>query len=300
MSIGRFKILYLPGNSSSVREFRFSRNKIFLLFGGFAILLLFLVVSLTFVSRILISDYQMAMLQRENVMLNESIVHAEEKMLTLQNQIDKLITSDEKLRLLADIPLIDEETREAGIGGSLPSPGIDIGSDLAEYLNKLERQVELQKVSFAEIHSKINRNLDIAKCTPAICPVTNPRLTSGYGWREDPFSGVLAPHRGLDFGAERGTPVFATADGKVVMTKRVNTFGKVILIDHGYGYETLYGHLQSYNVKSGQTVKRGDIIGTVGNTGRSTAPHLHYEVRVNHEQVNPADFMFEEILLTFK
>ena len=296
----RFRIIYLPRSSSQIREFRFSKWKVFLLTGGLGFIISAVVVMLTAVSLTLMPNYQLQMMARENERLLSRITRSNERMTVLQRQIIELADKDEKLRLLADMPLIDEDTRQAGIGGSLPPPGLDPGLDLEELLKKFERQVELQKVSFAEIQQKLNQNLDVARHTPAICPVKKVRVTSGYGWRKDPFTGVLKPHKGIDFGAERGTPVYATADGQVVMTRRVNTFGKVIRIDHGYGYETVYGHLQTYNIRSGQQVKRGDIIGTVGNTGRSTAPHLHYEVRVNKEPVNPADFMFEESLLALK
>jgi murein DD-endopeptidase MepM/ murein hydrolase activator NlpD len=134
--------------------------------------------------------------------------------------------------------------------------------------------------------------------TPAIAPLKNIRMTSKYGWRKDPFTHFLVPHRGIDFAESRGAKVFATADGVVTLAKTVPTFGRVIIIDHGYGYETVYGHLQSLYVYSGQQVKRGQIIGVVGNSGRSTAPHLHYEVRVDGNQVNPLDYVFDENLST--
>ena len=126
------------------------------------------------------------------------------------------------------------------------------------------------------------------------------RITSRFGYRKDPFSGYKRPHKGLDFGAMRGTPIMATADGRVTMSKRVPTFGKVVIINHGFGFETVYGHMQSFNVKVGDKVKRRDVIGLVGNTGRSKGPHLHYEVRVNSKQVDPLDYVFDESVASIK
>lgn len=296
MLANRFKLLYLPENLSTIKEFRFSRSKVFFMAGIFTVFFISLVLSLTVLALKLFPDYQYRVLSQENRLLLEDIYSAQKEIGVLQAEISELTKTDEHLRLITDLPLIDEATRKAGIGGSLPARGIDPAQDLRIYLDQLERQVEIQKESYPEILRKIEKNLDVATHTPAICPVEKIRLTSGYGWRKDPFTGVRKPHHGVDFGAPRGTTVYATADGVVTMVKRIDTFGKIIRIDHGYGYETVYGHLQSFNVRLRQKVKRGDLIGTVGNTGRSTAPHLHYEVRVNKEPVNPMDYLFDESL----
>ena len=195
---------------------------------------------------------------------------------------------------MVDLPLIDEETRLAGIGGNLPAEGVDPALDLHSLIDQLERQLEIQKQSYPEILEKFKDNEDLICHTPSICPLNNPRSTSRFGYRKDPFTRQIRFHHGLDFGAPRGTPIRATADGVVVLAKRMALMGKVVVIDHGYGYETVYGHMQSFRVSKGSSVKRGDIIGTVGNTGRSTAPHLHYEVRTNKKQVDPLDYMYED------
>ncbi len=300
MSNHRFKIIYLPEGRSQVREFNFNRGKVFLLFTIVAFIILAIVAGLSTAFITLFPDYRLQAMSRENELLYEQVAQAQEKMMKLQSQIDDLAESDTRLRLMADLPLIDDATREAGIGGSLPSPGIDPVQDMQNLLTKLEHQINLQKQSFPEILKKIEENLDVAAHTPAISPVEEIRITSKFGYRKDPFTGLRRPHKGLDFGAPRGTPVFATADGRVVMVKRVPTFGKVVMIDHGYGYETVFGHLHSFNVKVGDKVKRGDIIGTVGNTGRSNGSHLHYEVRINNKQVDPMDFVFDESMITIK
>ena len=121
------------------------------------------------------------------------------------------------------------------------------------------------------------------------------KLTSRFGYRRDPFSHKYRKHEGDDFSAKRGTDVMATADGLVVSSRYNGTFGNYIEISHGNGYKTVYGHLHKRNVSKGTYVVRGQKIGEVGNTGRSTAPHLHYEVKLNNKRVNPKDFYFDDI-----
>ena len=131
---------------------------------------------------------------------------------------------------------------------------------------------------------------------PAIQPVRNEdlkRMSSGFGMRTDPFTKARKMHKGMDFSAPTGTPVFATGDGKVVRADSRSTgYGKHIRIEHGFGYRTRYAHLHKLNVKKGQKVKRGDIIGFVGSTGRSEAPHLHYEILKDKNQINPINFYY--------
>ncbi|MDR1172124.1 MAG: M23 family metallopeptidase, partial [Bacteroidales bacterium] len=135
-------------------------------------------------------------------------------------------------------------------------------------------------------------------CRPAIQPVSNKELkyaASGYGWRMHPIWGVLKFHEGLDFAAPVGADIYATGDGKVIQTGYSGGYGKMVLIDHGFGYQTLYAHMNSIGVLEGSEVKRGQVIGTVGNTGDSTGPHLHYEVHKNGQHVNPIDYFHNEL-----
>jgi murein DD-endopeptidase MepM/ murein hydrolase activator NlpD len=130
---------------------------------------------------------------------------------------------------------------------------------------------------------------------PTLRPVDTGYMSSFFGMRRDPFTKKRTRHYGLDFSAPRGTSVKATAGGKVVYAGYYYTYGRYIVIDHGQGYETAYGHLHKINVKKGQRIAKGDLIGQVGSSGRSTAPHLHYEVRVNGHAVNPIDYVFDEV-----
>lgn len=300
MLANRFRLIYMPENLSSVKEFRFSRLKTSLIIGGVGLFLFVCIAGVTALALKIVPDYKSQALALENKILLEEVALAQQKIEELRKEVFALVDSDEEIRLAADLPLIDEGARLAGIGGALPSPGLNPAQELQLNLGQLELQVSIQKESYPEILQKLEENLDIALHTPAVPPIEKIRITSQFGYRKDPFTNMRRKHPGVDFGAPRGVPVYATADGTVTLAKRVNTFGKVVRIDHGYGYETLYGHLQSFNVSLKQKIKRGDVIGFVGNTGRSTGPHLHYEVRVDKKAVDPMDYIFDESVSSIK
>jgi murein DD-endopeptidase MepM/ murein hydrolase activator NlpD len=139
----------------------------------------------------------------------------------------------------------------------------------------------------------------IYSAIPAIQPIPNKQLTaiaSGFGMRVHPIYKVIRLHRGIDFAAPKGTAVYATADGEVIsVDEKFNSYGKIVIIDHGFGYTTRYAHLQAFAVKEGQKIKRGELIGYVGSTGLSTAPHLHYEILVNGKQIDPVHYFFSDL-----
>ena len=206
--------------------------------------------------------------------------------------------SDDQLRVLADIPKIDEDTREVGIGGILMQGiGLDDEDELVRKLifdlDKIEREIRLQRHSFIEINRQFMDKTELLRHTPSIRPVEGGYVSSSFGRRRDPFTRRWTHHNGTDFSLERGAPIFSTADGVIVHAKRSHGLGKVVIIDHGYGFKTVYGHLSIFNVAKGTEVKRGQKIGEVGNTGRSTAPHLHYEVHMDGKAVEPMDYFFE-------
>ena len=197
---------------------------------------------------------------------------------------------------------IPEEQRRAGFGG------INRYKDLEGFNNSkliinttrnldiLTKQIVVQSKSLDEIARLAEEKEKLLAAIPAIQPVKNEDLTrmaSGYGYRTDPFTKARKFHYGMDFTAPRGTPVYATGDGKVTRADNTATgYGNHVVIDHGYGYESLYAHLYKYNVRAGAKVQRGDIIGFVGSTGRSEAPHCHYEVFKDGERINPINFYY--------
>jgi murein DD-endopeptidase MepM/ murein hydrolase activator NlpD len=159
----------------------------------------------------------------------------------------------------------------------------------------VERELELQKSSFAEIHSKMTADKERLKHTPTLRPIDGGYVSSGFGVRRDPFTGDVENHSGLDITQERGTPVHAAGDGQVIYAGYYSGYGKFVVIDHGFGYTTAYGHLHAYNVREGQYVTKGQSIAQVGSTGRATGCHLHYEVRVNGVAVEPSDYFFDAV-----
>ncbi|WP_299397029.1 M23 family metallopeptidase [uncultured Gelidibacter sp.] len=205
-------------------------------------------------------------------------------------------------RLYFEANPIPEEQRKAGFGGINRYKSLE-GFDNSKIIietNKrmdiLQKQIVVQSKSLDEIAVLAADKEKFLASIPAIQPVNNEDLTrmaSGYGYRTDPFTKVRKFHYGMDFTAPRGSPIYASGDG--VVTRADNTatgYGNHIRIDHGYGYESLYAHLYKYNVRANQKVKRGDLIGFVGSTGRSEAPHLHYEVWKDNERINPINFYY--------
>ncbi|HCD22435.1 M23 family metallopeptidase [Flavobacteriaceae bacterium] len=197
---------------------------------------------------------------------------------------------------------ISESQRKAGFGGINRYQiyegyeHSDLIAETAKKMDILQKQLVVQSKSLDEITALASEKETLLASIPAIQPLSNEKMTriaSGYGYRSDPFSKTRKMHWGMDFTAPKGTPIYAPGDGKVVRAdNRSSGYGNHIRIAHGFGYETLYGHLNKYNVRVGQRVKRGDLIGYVGNTGRSEAPHLHYEVWKDRKKINPINFYY--------
>ncbi len=225
------------------------------------------------------------------------------KMDQAETVLDQLADRDNNLyRVYFEANPIPESQRKAGFGGVnryQELEGFD-NSKLVINAHKridiLTKQIVVQSRSLDEIAQLAENKEKLLAAIPAIQPVRNEDLTrmaSGYGYRTDPFTKARKFHWGMDFTAPRGTPVYASGDG--VVSRADNTasgYGNHIRIEHGFGYESLYAHLYKYNVRQGQKVKRGDLIGFVGSTGRSEAPHLHYEIFKDGEKINPINFYY--------
>lgn len=200
---------------------------------------------------------------------------------------------------------ISEEERKAGFGGVNRYKDLQgfNNSELMENTTKrvdiLTKELVIQSKSLDEIVALAKQKEKLLAAIPAIQPVKNEdlkQMASGFGYRSDPFTKIRKFHYGMDFTARTGTPIYATGDGVVYKADAsLSGYGNHIEINHGYGYKTLYAHLSKYNCRPGQRVKRGDIIGYVGSTGRSQAPHLHYEVFKGSERVNPLNFYYGSI-----
>ncbi|WP_299103413.1 M23 family metallopeptidase [uncultured Winogradskyella sp.] len=205
-------------------------------------------------------------------------------------------------RLYFEANPIPTEQRRAGFGGINRYKKYEgynnsqLISESFKRLDVLEKAIVVQSKSLDEIAKLAEDKEKFLEAIPAIQPINNVNLTrmaSGYGYRTDPFTKVRKFHFGMDFTAPRGTPIYASGDGVIKRADNGSTgYGNHIRIDHGYGYISLYAHLYKYNVKVNQRVKRGDLIGYVGSTGRSEAPHLHYEVFKDGERINPINFYY--------
>lgn len=174
-----------------------------------------------------------------------------------------------------------------------------LGNELAKTLNNISARVNYQFASYNEIENLIKNKDQKLACIPAIQPVSNrdlDRIASGFGMRIDPVYGTAKMHKGLDFTAPQGTPIYATGDGTIEVAGQTGDgFGDHVVINHGYGYETLYGHMYKVKVRVGQKIKRGEVIGWVGSTGKSTGPHCHYEVHINGQEVDPVYFFYNDL-----
>ena len=217
--------------------------------------------------------------------------------------LDEVAERDNNLyRIYFEATPIPEEQRKAGFGGVnrySNLEGYDNSSLIINANKKLDiltKQIVVQSKSLDEIAKLAEEKEALLQAIPAIQPVNNEDLTrmaSGFGYRTDPFTKARKKHWGMDFTAPRGTPIYASGDGKVTRADNsASGYGNHIRIDHGFGYESLYAHLYKYKVRKGQKVKRGDLIGFVGSTGRSEAPHLHYEVFKDKERINPINFYY--------
>ncbi|WP_430811718.1 MULTISPECIES: M23 family metallopeptidase [unclassified Carboxylicivirga] len=246
-------------------------------------------------------------LERENQQLLSQYDIMNKKLDQLELVLEDIELRDENIyRTIFQADSIPNSIRRAGFGGvnryrhleDMDNASLVIST--AKRLDVVMKQLYVQSTSFDEVINLAMRKEEMLRCTPAIMPIANKdlkRTASGWGWRIHPIYKVKKFHEGMDFSAPKGTDIYATADGVVSKITRQKTgYGNRIEIDHGFGYTTLYAHLTKFNVRKGQRVNRGDVIGFVGNTGGSTAPHLHYEVHVKGRKVNPQHYYFQEDL----
>lgn len=221
--------------------------------------------------------------------------------------LDDLQDRDDNIyRVIFEADPIPSTIRQAGFGGAnrykeLEGYGnSEIVKETARKLDVITKQLYVQSRSFDEVIDMAQRKSEMLASIPAIQPVSNEDLTriaSGFGYRPHPIYKVMKMHAGIDFTAPIGTPIYATGNG-IVMKQPYGPgsgYGNYVVIDHGYGYSTLYGHMSQIDVRPGQRVKRGEIIGLVGNTGTSTGPHLHYEVIYNDKKVDPINYFFNDL-----
>jgi len=241
----------------------------------------------------------------ENRVLTGQLENTQTSILSLEDKIEGIARMDNEMyRSVLGMEPIPDEKRQPGTGGANIYSEFDLYSDdaseilrwTASRLDNLERRINVQQMSFNEIKEYYNTNQERLRHLPAIRPV-NGILLSGFGMRIHPVFKYKRMHEGVDFRADIGTDLYATGDGVVKYASRRGNYGNLLIIDHGFGFETLYAHLSGFadGIRVGSEVKRGQIVAYSGNTGLTNGPHLHYEVHLNGQPVDPLNYLFADV-----
>jgi len=280
-------IIFVPHARAKFRKLKVSHR---LLFSFLSLLTSSLCLSTFFSIQYFTSlsqTHELSKLQHENRELQSANEQFSKSVESLRGQLHTVEDRTRKLAIIAGITTLDEQSL-GGVGGARNdensnNPYRDDVDKMSFRSHHLERDLSV-------LEQRLVAQAQLLSSTPSIAPVRG-ILTDGFGGRSDPFTGEQGTHNAVDISSAVGQAVRAPADGIVVKAEWANGYGNVIYISHGYGYSTRYGHLSGYAVKPGGHVKRGDVIGYVGSTGRSTGPHLHYEVRLNNNPVNPLEYI---------
>ncbi len=301
------RLIFISRDHRTIREVKISRWKLISFVSVF--LIVFLVLGKFGLDIIVDSSMnsEMKRLMRTNLVLQNRLVEMSQKIKELHQQMAKIAAEDDQLRTVLGVPKLNSDIRKVGIGGSDYNyklldevSGFESKVDLSKQLrtiSQLEREVKLEKESYQSLLQTFYRKQDSIQYLPALRPVIHGVISSPFGMRFHPVYRVMRFHEGVDISSPVGTPVYASADGIVRFTGYNGGYGKMIILNHKYGFETRYGHLSKIVVRRGQKVKRGEKIGEVGNTGISTAPHLHYEVLLRGKHLNPAHYFFDDQIL---
>lgn len=298
-------VLVVSGDDTAVKQFSFSRRLI-------PVAIATLVVATAAMLGLLVVNgvggaarMESTRLAEENILLEDELAHIRGRLEELDTSLESLAAQDARYRQLAGLDAIDAEVLQVGVGG----PGGRSPEDHALWsadsvtskeayaatfdLNALERRTRLLSESMREAVDSLEAHRDLMERIPSILP-TRGLVSSGFSRaRLHPVHNRLLPHQGMDLSAPRGTAIMAAAKGKVIYSGRRAGYGLMIEVDHGHGYVTRYGHASELLVQKGQVIDRGDVIARVGRTGIATAPHLHYEVRVNGQPRNPINYILE-------
>jgi len=290
LSDKRFTILVIPEGSHQVRRFGVRLSVLKRIAAAAVVLVLGLAGLITDYVLTNLDQNELERLQVENLSQREELHRLVVKLEDLRQEIVVLAQNDAKVRVMAKLSAPKSDSM-VGVGG--PATQEDVNREFSviqQRIDEVRRQIDLRRESQEEIQGILNDQRSLLAAKPGGWPVKG-WLTSSFGMRRDPFNGRRKMHEGLDIAARTGTSVTATADGIVSSVKTEPGYGKVVILDHGYGYRTIYGHNSRYYVKVGQRVRRGERIAAVGNTGRSTGSHVHYEIRLNGVPVNPRKYL---------
>jgi murein DD-endopeptidase MepM/ murein hydrolase activator NlpD len=296
----KITIVFLPDASKRVRQLKIPQSLLL----GSLLIILFLALTLTWG----LMDYRsikakvprLAQLEDENALQKTQLAALTDKIARINGKLIELNEFDQKLKIMVNLETDEESSQFPGIGGSDPSllnPDYTIEKAheklvtlMHESLDNLDTEISIQMNEKEELYEYLGNQKNMLACTPSIWPTTG-WLSSGFGNRISPFTDEIEFHKGIDISTRMNTPIVAPADGLVSATGKDYAIGNWVTISHGYGLKTRYGHLAKILVKKGEYVKRGQEICLVGNTGRSTGPHLHYEVYLNGVPVNPRRYI---------
>ena len=294
-----FNFMYIPGNNAEVRNVRIRSAAVLIVIAAFVAIVTTSVIMIVKYSGHMRASHLFTKLESENAALRARIQTFHYEIDELEKRMDSNFELQNRARMLAGLDPIDSQVWQVGVGGPEPlmlkSAGITdsegILLNLDDDLERMVRQSKLQLDSYDEIISILDQEKKVRDCTPSIRPLRGGYLSSRFGRRMDPFTGRISRHTGIDYRARTGTQVMTTADGVVTMAKKNGSFGLMVEVNHGFGFRTRYAHLSKMLVRRGSRVGRGEIIGLVGNTGRSTGSHLHYEVMFKKARRDPLHYV---------
>ncbi len=292
-------LIYLPDKGS--REISFSRVSAIFLMVCSAFLLLSIVVGSAFIGYKFFSHHQYSGNIIKNKTVLKTINELREELIITQTYLDSMVNLNNNIRLYANLPEHDLNIENLGMGGRVQMANPNTAKNEIEELDAsiqfLSTKISVELENYKNLYVDIQKYKKRLEYVPAITPLNADSyyISSNYGYRVDPFTQSKKYHAGVDLAANRGTNVYATGKGKIIYASySTGGYGNVIKIDHGSGLVSIYAHLNSIKVKKGSTVERGDYIGDVGNTGRSTGPHLHYEIQKDGKPVNPFKYMWDD------
>lgn len=295
-----YTILIFGHNTSKSRHLKIPRKTVRII----TYLLGFAFLSLTFFLcdyvQVKKRGYELSLLRKETQVQKSQIHFFSSRIETIEKQLSKLKDFDKRIRIIANLDKGQEPSPFMGMGGPSPSDIRDkmtsekdedaLARQMKADLDRLQSETFAQEQSLSELEKELESKKDVLAHTPSIWPVAG-WVTSNFGFRTNPFTGLTQMHEGLDVSNRVGTPIIAPADGIVSNVGNDEAHGRMVVLSHGFGITSRYCHLSKANVKVGQKVRRGDKIAEVGMTGKTTGPHLHYEVRLNGIPANPTRYI---------
>lgn len=294
-----FSLIIVPDSGKDIKSSSFNSQFLVTVFG--------VLISLFFVCLFFITGYHIKLSQEKNykaaISKKQTLIRqlrkSETLLGTLAEKLDNVQKNDNAYRLYASMRSLDHDMYRAGVGGRVIFDRSEYAGLSGEFVGRMENisygltrlhyQTGLEKNSLTEIKTRIKKNREVIDNTPTIWPAFTPFLSinSPFGYRVNPVTGHYHFHEAVDIAGRRGDKVVAAADGVVTWADWKGALGQCVIVQHKYGYETMYGHLDTIKVTQGQRVKKGELVGTMGTTGRSTGVHLHYAIKLNGRAVNP-------------